>query len=199
MEDNILIQGTLYLRKGPKQVNSENIDMLRNLTYLLKGEEGCIPYNSLNYTNVDDFHQLFIDNNKMFMVIYRNLGHDYSLREITPEELRNDYIDFISFLSSAEYIGRYGRRTKPAKNGDKSYMDTQSKLIILYYSKTHLICVEEDEINSVIILNSQYCDDWEFYGEKLDIYKTPSELYSTVFKEKTKILHGNSDDKRVKF
>lgn len=197
------IQGSLFLRKGPKPVSRETIENLKNLTYQLHGEETYINEGTMDWSYVDELHQLIINEKGMFLR-RRDLFGQYSkeLIPVTEEELENDYIDFMEYLKTANYIGKLGIRTKETKDGDRSYMS--EPLLVLYQSPTHTITYRnlsffESNENAVPIkiLNAKYCSDWKFYGEQKDLYKNPTTLYLELLKESiNKNNKNNKNNKR---
>lgn len=183
----VYLQGGLYLRKGPKPTGYELAESLRNLTYILHGKECDVNEGEMDYSYVDEIHQLIINNNKMYLRRRDNFaGWETKYIPITKEELEHDYIDFMEFLKESTYIGKYGKMTKPAGK-DKSFVN--EKTLVLYQSKTHMIIyddfIKEFHPNNIPIqvLNSRYCNDWEFYEESTILYQNPTELYKDIYKE----------------
>lgn len=183
----VFLQGSLYLRKSPKPVSYELAEKLKKLTYKLHGKECDINVGQMDYSYVDEIHQLIVINQKMFLRRRNNYnGWVEKYIPITIEELEKDYIDFMEFLNKSTYIGKYGLRTKPAGK-DKSFMN--EKTLVLYRSKTHMIIyddfIKEFHPNNIPIsvLDMRYCDNWEFDEKTTSIYENPIELYKDIYKE----------------
>ena len=166
------VQGSLYLKKGPKEVDPDVVEALRNITYQLNDEESDVSYGAMDYSNVRFLHQLIINENGMLLRVRNSIGNFEDRSIVTsPEDLEENYIDFLQFLKSANYIGRRGLRTKPAENDDISYTHGE-KAIVLYQSPSHTIVYNDNKHSDmffeskvpITILDERYCDDWEFEG-----------------------------------
>lgn len=185
----IYLQGQLFLKKGPKPISKDLAESLKKITYILHGKECDVKEGQIDYSGVDCIYQLIIYNNKMFLRrrdSYDNWNKEYI--PITEQELEKDYIDFMKYLKESTYIGKYGKRMKPALgNGDRSYMDKD--ILVLYHSDTHMVIysdfIKEFYPNStpIKILDSRYCNNWEFCEKAETLYNNPIELYKQIYKE----------------
>ncbi len=183
----IYIQGQLFLKKGPKPASKELADSLKRLSYFFNGKAFDVEEGQLDYSGVNDIHRLIIYNNKFFLKSRDSFGGKRCI-PITEQELEKDYIDFMKFLKESKYVGKYGRRTKPALGG-KCISFMNEDVLILYHSNTHMI-IYSDFIKEhypfktpIEILDSRYCNDWEIHKKSETLYNDPIELYKSIYKE----------------
>lgn len=191
MNNEILIQGNLYLKKGPEPVSQTLADNLSNLTFLLKGEESIVPIGSADWSYTDDIHRLIINENGNMFLNQRDYfgGMSEQNVSISSKQLSEKYIELSDFLANAKYIGKMGYRTKPIDERNKSYMS--SPATVLYIGDTHVITYNNDPMDKsfygnnvpIHISDARYTKDWHFFGNDLGIYNNPNNLFNDLYKE----------------
>ena len=196
--EKVYMQGSLFLKKGPEPISREDVEELRNLSYQVTGTEYLVEEGTMDYSYVDDIHQLIINENGMYLRRRDCIGvYENELIPITEEQLEEDYIDLLKFLKSAKYIGKYGTRTKETENGDRSYMDEQ--VLVLYQSPTHTIIYEKllcEEKPIIGVLDSRFYENWDFDENQVDIYNDPAKLYIDLLKESYNMEENKNDKKK---
>lgn len=177
--NKVYFQGRFYLKKeAGTEIPIKDVD-------ITKGEF----YYNPNYESVCELHQLIINSKGMFLRRRDALGkYSEELIPVNEDDLEKNYIDFMKFLKESKYIGKLGKRTKPTQFGDMSYTDFPT--LVLFQTNTHTIIYNsmiEDLTNIPIsILDSRYCNDWEFFGEQNTIYQNPMDLYKDLYKDSFK-------------
>jgi hypothetical protein len=175
------MNGSLYLRRKPKD-------------------------NPLSYKGLSNIHQLLILEEGMFFRQRSCTGYYFDeLTPVTKEELDTEYINFLTFLEEAEYIGRRGKMTKESLGGDVQFL--LRKPIVLYRGKEHIILYSDREdfgklrfANSVPVdsFDYRYVQNWEIFGEQTNIYRNPKELYRDLVMDSLDLTEEKGYQRKLK-
>lgn len=174
--NKIYIQGSLYLRKEPFKLE---IDSFEDEEFEDDLEDELVDYDS-----AISIYQLIIANDRMFLRQRTKIG-DYlnTLVPVTKEELKDDYIDLSQLLNEDNHVGRKGRMSEVAENGSDMFVFYRQPLV-LYASDSHMVLYNDATIyrekTPIEILDSRYCNNWEYFGDEVSIYSEASELYKDL-------------------
>jgi hypothetical protein len=174
-----IFNGELFLRKGKDPLHSE-------MSFL-----GNIPLIHFDYAYGDincKIYQVVIKENNMF-IRYRNSdGQMSGLKKIAKEELERDMIPLTTFLSNAEYIGKYA--TISHELGEEKNNSING--IILYKNPEFMIIYDTDlKINKNVDLPIRVIDKRSYVdvfirSENTNKYSDPKTLYHDLFMETLK-------------
>lgn len=178
---NIYLNGGLYLKRKPKG-------------------------NPLSYKGLSNIHQLLITDEGMYLRQRSCAGYYFDeLIEVTKEQLDTEYINLLSFLEEAEYIGRRGKMVTPSLGGDIQFM--MRKPIVLYRGKEHMILYSDIEdfgrlrFEKSIPVDSfdyRYVQNWEIFGEPTHIYENPKELYRDLVMDSLDLTEEKGFQRKLK-
>ena len=137
-------------------------------------------------------------------------GEYYNEREdlipISIEQLETEYIDLLTFMKESEYIGQRGKMTQPSLGGDIQFCIR--KPIVLYKGKEHMLIYSDINDfgamrfgNSIPVDSYDYryvTEDWEFYGEQLNIYNKPEKLYRDLIMDSLGLTEEKGYQRKIK-
>lgn len=178
---NVYMNGSLYLKRKPKE-------------------------KPLSYKGLSNIHQLIISEEGMFLRQRSCAGYYFDeLIPVTSEQLDSEYINLLTFLEEAEYIGQRGKMTSPSLGQDIQFI--MRKPIVLYKGKEHMIIYSD--INDfgklrfgksipVDSLDYRYCQSWAFFGEQTDIYSNPKELYRDLVMDSFDLTEEKGYQRKLK-
>lgn len=190
--ENMYVNGELFIGKNNiiDFLITKRIDVFSNL-----------PKNVLNsMLKKDTFFQLFFDQDNLKLLFHFNLEDNPNITTIkknskteitipiTKEELESNFVSLNKILRESSYIGRCGKMQKPALNGDGSYMK-MNNTIVLYKSSNYTIIYNPvlklflNKELPIEVLDFNYSDGWNFYGEQMSYYNDYKMLYGDIFKD----------------
>ena len=173
-----------YEENGAIHFNEESID---DVEQFVKDMNTPIP----DWYGCNDFWTSIIYKNGILMVQHNYLKSEPKKLFCNKERFDKKYISLRDYLSQAEYIGKYFRRTEPISTGtysDSSFMSKDYDTLALFKNDNIMIFLKQfaGEYRFSII-NKNYLEDgkYEFFGEYTDKYNDKSELYQAIFKQLT--------------
>jgi len=175
-ENNFIINGELYLKRGPEifdsytdeledkineiefDVSKENPDFsklpLLNAYKMLNDTNESIK-GKIDYSGTDSFWQLYTINGINCKLCECRKLYGLERNYNSPEKINADFIKLSEFLNKATFVGRKFNRTKPIismmNKIDKSYMSTDldiysTKYIVLYATQNLFLIKRIDRV-----------------------------------------------------
>ncbi len=183
---NFVINGELYLKRGPKIIDiSDKIielnDKIKDIEYDISKENPdfsnapLLEYykqlkdeleslgNQLDYRYTDKFFQLFTPDGNTFTLTPCELaGFIPQAKEYhSKEKLANDFIKLSDFLNKATFVGKEFKRTKPitltSGRLDRNYMINNSRTkYIILYAMQDLFLAKRIDTLNPKCITSRY-------------------------------------------
>lgn len=215
MENNIIINGDIYLKRGPEIFNpdsslddeinelefetSKEIPDFELFDYLEKFKSIRGMAGQQDYWGTDSFWKMFTDGETFEMLECRQpyLKKSYS----SFDELNKNFIRLSDFLKIAKFVGREFKRNKPIKDyageDDNRYCllkNDGTKYVVLYATQElFLIKWINNLFDEYALIKSRYTSDgnYEFFGPVHEEYRDTKKVYSEIFNQVSEQMKKN--------
>ncbi len=215
MENNNIICGDVYLKRGPEIFNPDSSldDQINELEFETSKENpdfGLFDHlerfklirdiaGQLDYSGTHSFWKVFTDGETFEMV---NCEVPYLKRSYSSlNELNKNFIRLSDFLKIAKFVGREFKRNKPIKdyaglddNSFRQTKDNRTKYIVLYATKELFLIKRIDNLSDeYALINSRYTLDgnYEFFGPVYEEYRDTKKVYSEIFNQVSEQMKKN--------
>lgn len=203
MENDILFNGMLYIKKTPTTIKhpqtglSESyvdniIDSINSLEMAplkqyLKNLRNYYSENDnqYDYSGTNCFYQLFI-NDRGYSLISSDINSPNRVKTYPNASIiKKDFISFLDFIKEAKYIGRYFRRTKEVNKGNTSFIDNNFETLVLYATDYAMIVKTNFQQPRFEIVSKRYIADgnFEYYGNAEKEYEHPEILFRDIINQ----------------
>ena len=226
MENNIIVNGEIYIKKYPNVLFPTNGKMGTLYDWEFEAsKEGASEHNVFlwqmfqdgindndtryDYSHMNNYWLSFVDSNDINMLAWDCISASlYKCKN--KEELDKNFMKLTDFLEKAEYIGKYFKRTRPKyykstglinTKGDIGYMKEDSRHLALFKLGNKLLIRTKDlyhEEFEINIIDPRYLDDgnYTFYGNFNKEFEDKKKVYRLIHNQIVGQIKENNSYKR---